>query len=83
MNTLVMGGTRFNGLHLVHELVRCGHRVTTLNRGMTEAKLPREVRRLYADRKDHAQLSEVLGSEDFDAGLRYQRLRAGRRAEHG
>ena len=24
MDTLVMGGTRFNGLHLVHELVRCG-----------------------------------------------------------
>ncbi len=66
MDTLVMGGTRFNGLHLVHELVRCGHRVTTLNRGQTEAKLPREVRRLYADRKDHAQLKEVLGGEDFD-----------------
>ena len=66
MNTLVMGGTRFNGLHLVHELVRCGHRVTTLNRGITEARLPREVDRLYADRKDAAQLKEVLGSEEFD-----------------
>ena len=66
MNTLVMGGTRFNGLHLVHELVRCGHRVTTVNRGITEARLPREVRRLYADRKDAAQLKEVLSSEEFD-----------------
>ena len=66
MNTLVMGGTRFNGLHLVHDLVRCGHKVTTLNRGITEAKLPREVRRLYADRKNHPQLKEVLGAEEFD-----------------
>ena len=66
MNALVMGGTRFNGLHLVHELVRCGHTVTTLNRGVTEARLPRDVRRLYADRKDMPQLKETLGSEEFD-----------------
>ena len=66
MNMLVMGGTRFNGLHLVHELVRCGHTVTTLNRGVTEARLPRDVRRLYADRKDMPQLRETLGSEEFD-----------------
>ena len=29
---LVMGGTQFNGLALVHELVRSGHDVTILNR---------------------------------------------------
>jgi nucleoside-diphosphate-sugar epimerase len=66
MQTLVIGGTRFNGLHLVQELVRYGHNVTILNRGVTEAPVPREVRRLYADRKDHQQLKEVLGSEEFD-----------------
>ena len=66
MEMLVMGGTRFNGLHLVQELVRYGHNVTILNRGVTEAPVPREVRRLYADRKDHQQLKEVLGSEEFD-----------------
>ena len=66
MNTLVMGGTRFNGLHLVQELVRCGHKVTILNRGVTEAQVPREVRRLYADRKDAQQLKEALGAEEFD-----------------
>ena len=66
METLVMGGTRFNGLHLVQELVRYGHNVTILNRGITEAPVPREVRRLYADRKDHQQLREVLGPEEFD-----------------
>jgi nucleoside-diphosphate-sugar epimerase len=61
-----MGGTRFNGLHLVQELVRYGHNVTILNRGITEAPVPREVQRLYADRKDHKQMKEVLGSEEFD-----------------
>ena len=36
-----MGGTRFNGLALVQELVKWGHEVTVLNRGQSEARLPR------------------------------------------
>jgi nucleoside-diphosphate-sugar epimerase len=39
MKVLVMGGTQFNGLALVRELVRTGHDVTTLNRGKTAAEL--------------------------------------------
>ena len=35
MRVLVMGGTQFNGLALVRELVRTGHDVTVLNRGQT------------------------------------------------
>ncbi len=66
MRVLVMGGTRFNGLALVNELVKYGHDVTILNRGQTEAKIPHGVRRLYADRTNHQQLSEVLGKEEFD-----------------
>lgn len=66
MRVLVMGGTRFNGLALVHDLVRHGHDVTILNRGQSEAEVPRSVRRLYADRTDHQQLREVLGPEEFD-----------------
>src|SRR5580692_11410858 len=61
-----MGGTRFNGLALVQELVKWGHDVTVLNRGQSEARLPRAVRRLYADRTNHEQLREVLGPEEFD-----------------
>ena len=66
MKVLVMGGTRFNGLALVQELVKWGHDVTVLNRGQSEARLPRPVRRLYADRTNHEQLREVLGPEEFD-----------------
>ena len=66
MKVLVMGGTRFNGLALVQELVKWGHEVTVLNRGQSEARLPRPVRRLYADRTNHEQLREVLGREEFD-----------------
>ena len=50
LRVLVMGGTQFNGLALVHELVRCGHDVTICNRGRTEAPLPDGIHRVTADR---------------------------------
>ena len=43
MRVLVMGGTQFNGLALVHELVRQGHEVTVCNRGRTESDIPDSV----------------------------------------
>lgn len=66
MNVLVMGGTRFNGLALVHELHKHGHEVTILNRGVTEAAIPRGVRRLTADRNDPDALRAALGDAEFD-----------------
>ena len=69
MNMLVMGGTQFNGLALVHELVRCGHEVTIVNRGQTEAPLPDGLHRLFADRTDHDQMREVLGGREYDVVL--------------
>jgi nucleoside-diphosphate-sugar epimerase len=66
MKVLVMGGTRFNGLALVHDLVRHGHDVTVFNRGQSEAVLPRSVRRLYGDRNEHQQLTDMMRKEDFD-----------------
>jgi nucleoside-diphosphate-sugar epimerase len=67
MRVLVMGGTQFNGLALVHELARTGHHVLTLNRGRSEAELPHGVERLFADRTDPDALRDVLGSVDVDA----------------
>lgn len=61
-----MGGTQFNGLALVHELVRTGHDVTVLNRGQTAATLPRSVRRLIGDRTDHDRMRELFAHEEFD-----------------
>lgn len=66
MDVLVMGGTQFNGLALVHELVRNGHVVTVLNRGKTAATLPRDVRRLTADRTDAATLRGALAGREYD-----------------
>ncbi|MEM9201431.1 MAG: SDR family oxidoreductase [Actinomycetota bacterium] len=66
MRVLVMGGTQFNGLALVHELVRQGHDVTVCNRGRTESDIPDTVDRLVADRTDHEQLRTVLGGTEWD-----------------
>jgi nucleoside-diphosphate-sugar epimerase len=67
MQVLVMGGTQFNGLALVRELARHGHRVAVLNRGRTKAELPRSVERLVADRTDFRALADALGGRAFDA----------------
>ena len=67
MRVLVMGGTQFNGLALVHELAQTGHQVVILNRGQTEADLPHGVERVFADRTNHDQMREVLGTVNVDA----------------
>jgi nucleoside-diphosphate-sugar epimerase len=66
VKVLVMGGSRFNGLSLVEELVRAGDDVTVVNRGQSGGDLPESVRQLIADRTDHAQLRAVLAGEEFD-----------------
>ncbi len=67
MRVLVMGGTQFNGLALVHELAQTGHDVVILNRGQSQADLPSGVERVYADRTQVEQMRDVLGPLEVDA----------------
>jgi nucleoside-diphosphate-sugar epimerase len=66
MKVLVMGGTNFNGLALVHELVRRGHDVTVLNRGRSEADLPGSVQRLVGDRSEPDTIRAALAGTEWD-----------------
>ncbi len=66
MKVLVIGGTRFVGLHLVRLLAEQGHDITILNRGKTQADLPLGVKRLYADRRNPDEIRQVLKSPDFE-----------------
>ena len=66
MKVLVIGGSQFNGLALVYQLVSEGHEVTVLNRGRTEATLPGSVRHLTGDRTDGLHMRTLLASEVFD-----------------
>lgn len=67
MRTLVLGGNRYIGRHLVERLSREGHEVTVFN--SHESPLPEGVRRLHGDRQQPGVVEEVLGPrrEDFDA----------------
>ena len=67
MSVLVIGGSRFVGLHTVSILLKDGYQVTTLNRGTTEQ--PPDVRHLKCDRKDLLRLKSISEKEDFDAVL--------------
>jgi nucleoside-diphosphate-sugar epimerase len=66
MKILVMGGSLFNGLALVRELVKHGHDVTVFNRGESSVVFPVGVKRLYGDRHDHAALRDTIGNRNFD-----------------
>ncbi len=66
VKVLVMGGTNFNGLALVHELVRQGHDVTVLNRGRSTTAIPDSVSRLVADRSEPETVRAVLTGTEWD-----------------
>ena len=67
MRALVIGGSRFVGLHLVLELLKGGHQVAVLNRGVTPIDLPPEVERIAADRRNRDHMAPALASRRFDA----------------
>jgi nucleoside-diphosphate-sugar epimerase len=67
LNVLVLGGSRFVGLRTVEELLRRGHRVAVLNRGVSGTSLPVAVERLYADRRQPSQVESALAGRVFDA----------------
>ena len=66
MRALIMGGTEFISLHLLQSLLRRGHEVAVFNRGRRGERLPRGVRTIAGDRKDHAGLCLRLKGERFD-----------------
>ena len=66
MDCLVLGGSRFIGLHLVQALAGSGHRVAVLNRGITPVTYPAGVEHLRADRFDTAAMQTALRGRSFD-----------------
>ncbi|MDQ7025337.1 MAG: NAD-dependent epimerase/dehydratase family protein [Anaerolineae bacterium] len=65
-NILIIGGTRNMGYFLTQRLLEIGHKVTILNRGMSEDDLPDTVYRLRADRTDTQQMRRALLGKSFD-----------------
>ena len=66
MKTLIIGGTRFLGRHLVDSALARGHEVTLFNRGLTNPDLFPQVEAILGDReKDWAELS----GREWDAAV--------------
>lgn len=66
MNVFVLGGTRFVGRAIVDRLLREGHAVTLLNRGVSDDPFGTRVSRVVGDRKDPAVLDRAFRRSDYD-----------------
>lgn len=66
MNILVIGGTRFFGVHLVRELISCGHEVTIATRGIKKDPFGKYVSRLTMDLTDQHSIRSVLYGRRYD-----------------
>ena len=67
MNILVLGGTRFFGVHTVNELIKKGHVVTIATRGITPDSFGNNVNRVIYDRNDKESITSILKGKYYDA----------------
>jgi nucleoside-diphosphate-sugar epimerase len=63
---LVIGGTRFVGVHIVRHLIEAGDRVTICTRGRVIDPFGDAVERLTADRCDPASFGKVVAGREWD-----------------
>lgn len=63
---LVLGGTRFFGVHLVHDLLKRGYEVTIATRGIRKDEFKDQVKRIVFDRTDEKSIRENLEDRYFD-----------------
>lgn len=66
MKVLVLGGTRFFGIHLVDELLKSNCDVTIATRGLTSDSFGNKVKRIRLDRHDELSIINNLSDKYFD-----------------
>jgi len=69
VNILVLGGTRFAGIHLVNELVAEGHDVTIATRGKTSDSFGNKVTRIIIERENADSLNAAFEGKFFDVAV--------------
>lgn len=67
MKILVLGGTRYVGVHLVNILISSGHEVTIATRGKTADDFGSKVKRKIIERQNADSLSAAFENEFYDA----------------
>lgn len=63
---MVLGGTRFFGVHLVKELLKAGEQVTIATRGRASDPFGEQVGRIVVDRTDAGAMKAALAGWEFD-----------------
>lgn len=66
MKILVLGGTRYFGVHLVEELLKKGHDVTVATRGNVKKEFSGKVNREIVNRLDPESISKLFESSSYD-----------------
>lgn len=66
MEILVVGGTRFFGIHMVNDLIARGHNVTIATRGQAKDSFGNSVKRIILDRADGESVKAALKGKTFD-----------------
>ncbi|MBR5370799.1 MAG: NAD-dependent epimerase/dehydratase family protein [Oscillospiraceae bacterium] len=66
MNILIIGGTRFFGIHTVRRLLADGHTVTIATRGMHSDPFGSQVSRIIMDKTDENSVKQAIGGREYD-----------------
>lgn len=66
MRILVIGGTRFFGIHMVKQLLADGHDVTVATRGKASDGYGGRVKRILLERTDRLSMKEALKGSHYD-----------------
>lgn len=66
MKILVIGGTRFFGIHMVEELLACGHEVTIATRGKAQDAFGDSVKRVHIERTNEESMKNALSGTHYD-----------------
>ena len=66
MKILVLGGTRFFGIHMVKDLLSKGHDVTIATRGKTKDEFGDAVSRIIFERTDERSVKEAIAGTHYD-----------------
>ena len=66
MKILVLGGTRFFGVHMVNDLIEKGHEITIATRGQAPDDFGDSVMRIRLDRTDEDSIKAMISDTHYD-----------------
>ena len=66
MNILVIGGTRFFGIHMVEELLKMGHDITIATRGQASDSFGDRVQRIIIERTNEDSIKNAFKEKHYD-----------------